>query len=55
MYVLWVKKKIIQEYIYYLAVKMGTNQGNLGISQLSASSWLILELTAEALKYCLRE
>lgn len=48
-------KKKIQEYIYYLAVKMGTNQGNLDISQFSASSWLILELRAEALKYCLRE
>lgn len=44
-----------QEHIYYLAV-MGTNQGNLDIFQFSASSWLVLKLTAVVvLKCCLKE
>lgn len=44
-----------QEYIYYLAVKMGTNQGNLDIFLFSASDWLFLKLGAEEPKYCLEK
>lgn len=43
------------EYTYYLAVKMGTNQGSLDIFLSSASSWLILKLGAEDPKYLLEK
>lgn len=44
----------LEEKIYCSAVKMGTSQGNLDISQFSAFNCCILKLIARDLKHCLR-